>query len=160
MSAIQSDEAGSTTIAEAATARGEFSTLASVVRAAALLDTLASPGPFTVFAPTDAAFSKLPVGEVDRLLRPENRVRLASLVTSHILAGQLTAAEIRERADANQGPLTLRTVDGHTIAIERRGDGFVVVDERGASALVTNTDQLQSNGVIHVTDSVLTAPAC
>lgn len=161
MSAIHTAGAtGQTTIAEAATARGEFSTLASVVRAAELLDTLASPGPFTVFAPTDAAFSKLPEGVVDRLLRPENRVRLASLVTTHILAGQLTTAEMRERVTANHGHLTLRTVDGHNIAIEQRGNGFVVVDERGMSAAVISTDQLQSNGVIHVTDSVLTAPMC
>lgn len=152
--------ANSTTIAQAASQRDEFSTLAAIVKAANLVDTLASPGPFTVFAPTDAAFSKLPQGEVDRLLRPENHVKLTSFVACHILAGQLTVSDLRERAQANAGRVTLRNVDGDTIGVEERGDELLVVGARGAQANVTFSDLLQSNGVIHVTDSVLSAPVC
>ena len=134
--------------------------LAAVVRAAELIDTLASPGPFTVFAPTDAAFSKLPQGEVDRMLQPENRVMLNSFVACHILAGQLTVAELCARVHANDGHLTLRNVDNDVIEIEHHDDGLHLLGSRGARATVTNTDLLQSNGVIHATDSVLYAPAC
>lgn len=156
----QAEFAGSKTIAEAASTHHDFSVLATVVRAADLLEILASPGPFTVFAPTDAAFSKLPAGEVDRLLKPENRVKLTSFVTSHILAGQLTVAELRERAVANAGHLVLRNVDGNTIEIEPLDGTLRVVGALGAVATVTKTDLLHSNGVIHTTDSVLAAPPC
>ena len=149
-----------TTIAEAANSLGEFSVLAAVVRAAELVDTLASPGPFTVFAPTDAAFSKLPQGEVDRMLQPENSVTLKSFVASHILAGRMTVADLRARVYANDGHLTLRNVDNNTIEIEQRADGLHLIDSRGARATVTSTDLFQSNGVIHATDSVLYAPSC
>ena len=157
---ITTDATDGTTIAEAASSRGEFSVLAAVVKAAQLEDTLASPGPFTVFAPTDAAFSKLPHGEIDRMLQPENRVTLNSFVASHIFAGQLTVAELRARVDANSGHLTLRNVDNDMVQIEQRGDGLHLHGARGACATVTSTDLLQSNGVIHATDAVLFAPAC
>ena len=157
---IIADSLGAITIADAASQRGEFSVLAAVVKAADLEDTLASPGPFTVFAPTNAAFSKLPLGEVDRLLQPENRVKLTSFVTCHILAGQLTVAELRERVHANDGPVTLHNVDNDTIKVEQRGDELFLFGARGAQANVTNTDLLHSNGVIHITDSVLSAPVC
>ena len=160
MSAATSVSTVATTIAEAASSRKEFSVLAAVVRAAELIDTLASPGPFTVFAPTDAAFSKLPSGEVDRMLKPENRVMLNSFVAYHILAGHLTVAELIERVHANDGHLTLRNVDNDLIEVEQFGEGLHLVGSRGARATVTSTDLLQSNGVIHATDSVLYAPAC
>ena len=146
-----------TTIAAAAAANQDFSILATVVEAASLVDTLASPGPFTVFAPTDAAFAKLPDGAVDRLLRPENRVALTSFVARHILAGRLTATELRERAQANAGHLVLRNVDGDLLEVEPRDDGLHV-GGNGAGATVVLNDLLQSNGVIHVTDSVLSLP--
>ena len=133
--------------------------MAAVVKAAELVDTLASPGPFTVFAPTDAAFAKLPKGEIDLLFKPENRRKLTAFATYHILAGQLTMADMRERAQANHGHVTLRTVEGETIDIEDCGESLQVVDARGTHAAVTISDLLQSNGVIHVMDSVLSPPA-
>lgn len=160
MSALINTETTDTTIAEAASTRGEFSVLATVVKAAQLVDTLASPGPFTVFAPTDAAFSKLPHGEIDRMLKPENRVMLSSFVASHIFAGHLTVAELRARVHANSGHLTLRNVDNDTIQIEQRDERLHLHSARGACATVTGTDLLQSNGVIHATDAVLFTPAC
>ena len=148
-----------TAIAETAIPGQEMSILAAVVKAAELVDTLASPGPFTVFAPTDAAFAKLPAGEIDQLFKPENKRKLISFATYHILAGQLTTADMRERVRANQGHLTLRTVEGDTIAIEDCGEQLQIVDSRGTHIAVTVSDVLQSNGVIHVMDSVLSPPA-
>ena len=144
---------------EAALAGQDFSILAAVVKAAQLVDTLASPGPFTVLAPSDAAFAKLPPGDIARLFKPENRRTLTAVATYHILAGQLTIAEMRERVQANDGHLTLRTVEGETIEIEDCGDRLQSVDSRGVHAAVTISDLIQSNGVIHVMDSVLSPPA-
>ena len=146
-------------MAETGIAGQDLSILAAVVKAAELVDTLASPGPFTVFAPTDAAFAKLPAGEVDRLFMPENRRALTAVATYHILAGQLLVADLRERAQANHGHLTLRTVEGETIDVEDTGEWLQIVDSRGTHAAVTISDLLQSNGVIHVMDSVLSPPA-
>jgi uncharacterized surface protein with fasciclin (FAS1) repeats len=162
MSASQTDhQHRSKTIAETtiAGAGQDLSMLAAVVKAAELIDTLASPGPFTVFAPSDAAFAKLPAGQIDRLFKPENRLKLTSLATYHILAGQLTVAEMRRRVQANDGHLTLRTVEGDTIEVEDRGESLEIVDSRGFHASVTMSDLLRSNGVIHVMDSVLSPPA-
>lgn len=149
------DQVSTKTIAETGIAEREFSILAAIVKAAELVDTLASPGPFTVFAPTDAAFAKLPAGEVDLLFKPENRRKLTAFATYHILAGQLTLADIRQRFRANDGHLTLRTVEGDTIAVEEHGERVQIVDSRGSHSAVTKSDLLQSNGVIHVMDSVL-----
>lgn len=154
----------SRTIAETTTAESvipgqALSILAAMVKAAELVDTLASPGPFTMFAPTDAAFAKLPAGEIDRLFKPENRIKLAAFTTYHILAGQLTTADMRQRVRANHGHLTLRTVEGDTIDVEDRGESLQIVDSRGTYSAVTISDLLRSNGVIHVMDSVLSLPA-
>lgn len=143
------------TIVETANIGQELSVLAAAVRAAELGDTLASPGPFTVFAPSDAAFAKLPKTEIDRLFMPENRRRLTSLMTHHILAGQFTTADLRDGARAADGHLTLRTVDGDTIEVKDCDDQLCIVDQHGGRAVVTVSDLLQSNGVIHVMDSVL-----
>ena len=160
MSASQQiDHSQPTTIAEAAIAGQELSMMAAIVKAAELVDTLASPGPFTVFVPTDAAFAKLPAGQMDLLFKPENRRKLNAVATYHILAGQLTAADIRQRAEANDGHVTLLTVEGDTIDIKDCGGRLEIVDSRGAQAAVTISDLLQSNGVIHVMDSVLSPPA-
>ena len=145
----------SKTIVETASVGRDLSILAAAVRAAELVDTLASPGPFTLFAPTDAAFGKLPKTEVDGLFKPENKRRLTSLMAHHILAGQLTTADLRDRARAADGHLTLRTVDGDTIDIRDRGDQLHIADQHGGQAIVTVSDLFQSNGVIHVMDSVL-----
>ncbi len=146
-------------VAEAAIAGEDLSILAAVVKAAELVDTLASPGPFTVFAPSNAAFAKLPAGTVERLLEPENRRALSAVATYHILAGQLTMADIRQRVQANHGHLTLRTVEGDTIDVQQCGEWLQIVDSRGTHAAVTKSDLLRSNGVIHVMDSVLSPPA-
>ena len=161
MSACRADHLFQTkTIAETAAAGiaipgQDLSILAALVKAAELVDTLASPGPFTVFAPTDAAFAKLPPGEIDLLFKPENRRKLNAFATYHILAGQLTTSDIRKRVQANQGHLTLRTVEGDTIDVDDSGEQLQIVDSQGTHAAVTISDLLQSNGVIHVMDSVL-----
>ncbi len=155
----QTELTGQRNIVETAGAGQELSMLAAAFAAAELVDTLASPGPFTVFAPTNAAFAKLPPGEIETLFKPENRRRLTSFVTYHILAGQLTVAEMRQRAQANEGHLTLRTVEGDTINIDDRGDRLQIVDGRGSTAALIVSDLIQSNGIIHFTDSVLSPPA-
>ncbi len=165
MSACRADyRSDAMTIAETAVAGfaipgQDLSILAALVQAAELVDTLASPGPFTVFAPTNAAFAKLPPGEIDRLFKPENRRKLTAFATYHILAGQLTSSDMRQRVQANQGHLKLRTVEGDTIDVEDSGEQLQIVDSRGTHAAVTISDLLQSNGVIHVMDTVLSPPA-
>ncbi|MDP9095309.1 MAG: fasciclin domain-containing protein [Pseudomonadota bacterium] len=146
-------------IIEIASAAQDLSILIAAVRAAKLVDVLASPGPFTVFAPSDAAFAKLPEGEIESLFRPENKQRLTSLMAHHILAGQLTTADLRDRARAADGHLSLRTVEGDTIEITDRDDRLCIVDERGCQATATVSDLLLSNGVVHVMDSVLAPQA-
>lgn len=129
-------------------------TLVAAVKAAELVDTLASPGPFTVFAPTNDAFAKLPAGTVETLLKPENKGMLQSVLTYHVVPGKVTAAQLIEMINAGGGMVEVETVQGGTLtaAIE---DGMVVLtDGAGGKATVTQADVMQSNGVIHVTDSV------
>ncbi len=151
----RADDALPNNIVESANLGRDLSVLASAVHAAELADTLASPGPFTVFAPSDAAFAKLSQTEMDHLFKPENKRRLTSLMAHHILAGQLTTSELRDRARAANGQLTLRTVDGDTIEVKDCDDQLHIADQHGGQAIVTVSDLLQSNGVIHVMDSVL-----
>jgi uncharacterized surface protein with fasciclin (FAS1) repeats len=153
------DTAKPKNIVETTNVGADFSVLAAAVRAAELVDTLASAGPFTVFAPSDAAFAKLPRSQIDQLFKPENKRRLTSLMAHHILAGQLTTADLRDRVRAADGHLTLRTVDGDTIEFEDCEDRIYIVDQRGGRATLTVSDLLQSNGVIHVMDSVLAPQA-
>lgn len=129
-------------IVETASVVQDLSILAAAVRAAELVNTLASPGPFTVFAPSDAAFAKLPKVEIDLLFKPENKRRLTSLMAHHILAGQLTTADLRDRARAADGHLTLRTVEGDTIEITDCEDRLHIVNQRGCQATVTVSDLL------------------
>lgn len=153
------DPAKPKNIVETTNVGEDLSILAAAVRAAELVDTLTSPGPFTVFAPSDAAFAKLPRTEIDQLFQPENKRRLTSLMAHHILAGHLTTKDLRDRARAADGRLTLRTVDGDTIEFEDFDDRLCIVDHHGGRAIVTVSDLLQSNGVIHVMDSVLAPQA-
>jgi len=142
-------------IIAAASASPDFKTLVTAIRAAKLSDTLASKGPFTVFAPTNAAFGKLPAGTVETLLKPENRDQLAKVLTYHVLSGRYTAAAILQAINNGGGQATLTTVEGSPITAKLQDGKVVLVDENNRTAVVTKTDLLQNNGVIHVIDTVV-----
>jgi uncharacterized surface protein with fasciclin (FAS1) repeats len=132
----------------------DHTTLVAAVTAAGLVDTLSGPGPFTVFAPTNAAFAKLPGGTVDTLLQPANKNMLQSVLTYHVVSGKMTAAQLMQMIRAGGGSARLKTVQGGTLTARMSGNGIVLVDGKGGTARVTQADVMQSNGVIHVTDSV------
>jgi uncharacterized surface protein with fasciclin (FAS1) repeats len=142
-------------IVENASAAPNLKTLVAAVKAAGLVDTLASPGPFTVFAPTDMAFGKLPAGTVDTLVKPENKGTLTSILTYHVVAGKFTAKDISKAIKAGGGKATLTTVAGGKLTAKFMGKGIVVVDAKGGKSMVSTADVMQSNGVVHVIDSVL-----
>ena len=142
------------TIVETAAASPAHTTLVAAVTAAGLANTLASPGPFTVFAPTNDAFSRLPAGTVETLLQPANLDQLRTVLTYHVVPGQLTATELVRRIRAGNGSARLTTVQGGILTARMHGDSVVVVDAKGGTARVTQADLVQSNGVIHVTDAV------
>jgi uncharacterized surface protein with fasciclin (FAS1) repeats len=133
----------------------DHTTLVAAVKAAALVDTLEGPGPFTVFAPTNEAFDKLPAGTVNTLLKPENVDQLKKILTYHIVAGRLTAKDIAKQIKAAGGKATLTTVEGGTLTAMLQGGKLVLTDEKGGTDTVTIANVVQSNGVIHVVDSVL-----
>ena len=133
----------------------DHTTLVAAVKAAGLVDTLQSPGPFTVFAPTNAAFAQLPKGTVATLLKPENKGQLTSVLTYHVLPGRLTAASLRRAVEEGGGRATFNTVQGEPLTISEKGRVFYVTDTKGRTARVTIADVLQSNGVIHVINKVL-----
>src|SRR6266446_6960621 len=134
----------------------DHTTLVAAVKAAGLVDTLQGPGPFTVFAPTNEAFAKLPAGTVDTLLKPENKVTLTKVLTYHVVSGRWSASDLRKRIKAGNGTATLTTVEGGTLwATLHDGTHIMLKDEKGGSALVTIPNVFQSNGVIHVIDSVV-----
>lgn len=130
-------------IVDTAVAAGDFKTLATALKAAGLVDTLKGKGPFTVFAPTDAAFAKLPIGTVESLLKPENKAKLTSILTYHVVAGDVKAADVAKLTSA-------KTVNGQAVAVKAH-DGMVMID----SARVVKADIATSNGTIHVIDTVL-----
>ena len=132
----------------------DHATLVAAVKAAGLVDTLASGGPFTVFAPTDAAFAKLPAGTVDTLLQPANRDQLRAVLTYHVVPGKVTSAQLIDLIGKNGGKATLTTVQGGTLTASLSGSSVLITDAAGGSAKVTAADLVQSNGVIHVTDAV------
>jgi uncharacterized surface protein with fasciclin (FAS1) repeats len=134
----------------------DHTTLVAAVKAAGLVDTLQGPGPFTVFAPTNAAFAKLPAGTVDNLVKPENKETLTKILTYHVVPGRLTAAALMKAIKDGEGTAKLKTVAGGDIWIKQAGPGKLsVADVKGDVATVTLADVLQSNGVIHVIDTVL-----
>ncbi len=135
-------------IVDTAVAAGSFKTLAAALTAAGLVDTLKGPGPFTVFAPTDDAFAKLPAGTLDDLLKPENKAKLAGILTYHVVSGEVAAADVVKLK-------TAKTVNGKDVAIEVKGADVML----NATTKVTKTDIATSNGIIHVIDSVLLPPA-
>ena len=130
-------------------------TLVAAVKAAGLVDTLQGPGPFTVFAPTNAAFAQLPAGTVDTLLKPENKEKLATVLTYHVLPGRLTTADLKEAVKDGGGQATFKTVQGEPLTITEKGRAFGITDSKGHTARITIADVLQSNGVIHVINKVL-----
>lgn len=133
----------------------DHTTLVAAVKAAGLVDTLQSEGPFTVFAPTNKAFEKLPDGTVQALLQPDMKDKLAGVLTYHVVPGRLTAKDIMAKVNQNGGSYTMTTVAGKPITARMNGNSLVIIDESGGGANVTIADVLQSNGVIHVVDSVL-----
>ncbi len=130
-------------------------TLVAAVKAAGLVDTLASPGPFTVFAPTDAAFAKLPAGTVDTLVKPENKGTLTTILTYHVVAGKVTAQNVMAAIRAGKGKASLTTVQGGVLTARMVGKQLVLTDAKGGKSTVTQANVMQSNGVVHVINSVL-----
>lgn len=133
----------------------DHTTLVAAVKAAGLVDTLKSPGPFTVFAPTNAAFAALPAGTVDTLLKPENKAMLTGVLTYHVVPGKLDAKALQQMVMDGKGMAALKTVAGGTLTAKSSGGKLMLSDEKGGTATVTIADVLQSNGVIHVVDKVL-----
>lgn len=142
-------------IVENAVNSKDHTTLVAAVKAAGLVDTLSSKGPFTVFAPTNAAFAKLPAGTVDTLLKPENKGTLTAVLTYHVVAGKVSAAQLAAKVKAGGGKATLTTVQGGSLTFAKGGRGYTVTDAKGNTANITIADVNQSNGVIHVIDGVL-----
>lgn len=133
----------------------DHTTLVAAVKAADLVETLKGPGPFTVFAPTNAAFAALPAGTVDTLLKPENKGMLTGILTYHVVAGKWDAAAISKMIRDGGGSASIKTVAGGTLVAKSSGGKVTVTDEKGGVATVTIADVYQSNGVIHVVDKVL-----
>ena len=133
----------------------DHTTLVAAVKAAGLVDTLQSPGPFTVFAPTNDAFAKLPAGTVDTLLKPENKKTLTNVLTYHVVPGRLTAKDLMEKIKAGKGKAMLKTVEGNDLTFAEKDGKLWIWDAKGDTAQVTIRNVMQSNGVIHVIDTVL-----
>ncbi len=145
----------SKTIVENAVNSKDHTTLVAAVKAAGLVDTLSGPGPFTVFAPTNAAFAKLPAGTVETLLKPENKATLTKILTYHVVAGRLSAQDIKAKIKADGGKAVLTTVQGEPLTASLSGKHIILTDAKGDRSEVTISNVFQSNGVIHVVDTVL-----
>ena len=141
-------------IVETAMSTGMHNTLVAAVQAAGLVETLSGPGPFTVFAPTDAAFAKLPAGTVETLVKPENKATLTTILTYHAVAGKVTAGDLVKLINDNGGTATITTVAGATLTATLDGDKVVITDAKGGKTTVVKADVMTSNGVVHVTDGV------
>ncbi len=154
--AVDSTEAvAATTIVDVAAGNPDFSTLVAAVQAAGLVETLSGDGPFTVFAPTNAAFDKLPAGTVDGLLKPENVEKLKGLLTYHVLAGKFDAAAVTDAITQGNGKYTITTVQGQKIDLSIKDGKVVLTDANGKTSTVVAADVAASNGVIHAIDSVV-----
>ena len=143
------------TIVQNAMHSKDHTTLVAAVKAAGLVDTLSGPGPFTVFAPTNAAFAKLPKGTVENLVKPENKAMLTKILTYHVVPGRVTAQQIAAMAARHHGTATLKTVEGENLRFMKHGGVWWVIDAKGDKARITIPNVMQSNGVIHVIDAVL-----
>jgi uncharacterized surface protein with fasciclin (FAS1) repeats len=142
-------------IVENAVNSKDHTTLVAAVKAAGLVETLQSAGPFTVFAPTNAAFGMLPAGTVETLLKPENKSKLAGILTYHVVAGKLGASEIDAAIKKSKGTAELTTVAGGKLWVMKKGGKYMLKDENGGIATITIKNVYQSNGVIHVIDHVV-----
>lgn len=147
--------AATTDIVAGATASPDHSTLVSAIQAAGLVDTLRGAGPFTVFAPTNAAFEKLPAGTVDGLLAPDKKADLTKILTYHVVSGNVDSAALTSQIEAGGGKATLTTVEGQPLTATLEGGKVVLTDAKGGKATVATADLRQSNGVIHSIDTVL-----
>jgi uncharacterized surface protein with fasciclin (FAS1) repeats len=142
-------------IAENAVKAKNLTTLVAAVKAAGLVETLAGPGPFTVFAPTNAAFDRLPAGTVDKLVEPSMKPQLTGILTYHVVPGRLTAKDLMMEIQEGGGRAMLKTVQGHELTVTMKGKKIYVTDDSGNRAQVQTADVLQSNGVVHVVNRVL-----
>ncbi|MGY2052490.1 fasciclin domain-containing protein [Methylobacterium sp. JK268] len=142
-------------IVENAVNSKDHTTLVAAVKAAGLVDTLAGPGPFTVFAPTNAAFAKLPAGTVESLVQPQNKPTLTKILTYHVVPGAYTARDLMALVKQGGGQAELKTVEGEPLTIMQKGKALYVADAKGDTAKVTIGNVMQSNGVIHVVNTVL-----
>jgi len=142
-------------IVENAVNSKDHTTLVAAVKAAGLVEILESAGPFTVFAPTNEAFGKLPEGTVDNLVKPENKETLTKILTYHVVAGRLSSADLWAQVKAGNGKAELKTVQGGTLTAMTQGKKLYLVDEKGNKSWITIADVNQSNGVIHVVNTVL-----
>lgn len=143
------------TIVENAMNSPIHTTLVAAVKAAGLVDTLNGPGPFTVFAPTNAAFDKLPAGTVDNLVKPENNATLVKILTYHVVPGRVSSKDLMKMIKKGHGKAMLKTVQGEDLTASMSGGHIVLTDAKGGTATVTTADVFQSNGVIHVINTVL-----
>ncbi len=143
------------TIVENASNSADHTTLVSAVKAAGLVETLSGPGPFTVFAPTNAAFAKLPAGAVDGLLKPAAKADLTKVLTYHVVPGTMTAAQLSAAIKTGNGKAELTTVQGAKLTATEAGGTITLTDSKGGKSVVTQGDVTQSNGVVHVVDTVL-----
>ncbi len=143
------------TVVQNASAAPNLSTLVAAVKAAGLVDTLSGPGPFTVFAPDNDAFNKLPAGTVDTLVKPENKADLTKILTYHVVSGKMDSKAIAKAIKKGHGTATLTTVQGGKLMAKMDGGKLVLTDEKGGTSTVTTADVYQSNGVAHVIDTVL-----
>ena len=141
-------------IVQTAMSTGVDNTLVATVKAAGLVDTLSSPGPFTVFAPTDTAFAKLPDGTVANLVKPESKATLTKILTYHAVAGRVTSGDLVKLIKKHNGAATINTVAGEKLTARLSGDKIVITDAKGRATAVTTADVNTSNGVVHVTDGV------
>jgi uncharacterized surface protein with fasciclin (FAS1) repeats len=133
----------------------DHTTLVAAVKAAGLVETLEGAGPFTVFAPTNEAFNKLPKGTVDALLQPANKAKLTSILTYHVVAGKLSSGDLMKMVKDHNGKATLKTVNGENLFVTQKGHNLMITDAKGDAANITIADVNQSNGVIHVVNTVL-----
>jgi uncharacterized surface protein with fasciclin (FAS1) repeats len=143
------------TVVENASNAPNLTTLVAAVKAAGLVETLSGPGPFTVFAPTNDAFAKLPAGTVDTLVKPESKDTLTKILTYHVVAGKISSKQLAKMIKKGGGKATLKTVQGEDLTATMSGSSIMLTDAKGGMATVTTADVFQSNGVAHVIDTVL-----
>lgn len=158
-SAMSGDEAENDmqgpNIVEVASGNSDFATLVAAVKAAELVETLSGDGPFTVFAPVNGAFEKLPEGTVDDLLKPENKEKLSSILTYHVVSGKVMAADVVKAIEENSGSFVITTVQGGELTASLDGENVILTDAKGGTSTVVTTDVDASNGIVHAIDTVV-----